>query len=61
MSDDRVATLLNLLGELEGQLEGASDPLLTELREAVGATLAALYRANIERRLVLAAGQLTRH
>ncbi len=56
-----MAALLNLLGELEGHLDNVLDPELTELRQTVGATLAALYRANAEQRLGLAMAALTRH
>lgn len=61
MPRDKVATLLNLLGELEGHLESHPDPLLAELRETVGAALAALHRANAEQRLPVRDGVVTRH
>ncbi len=61
MSREQVAVLLNLLGELEVHLDHVHDPELTELRQMVGATLAALYRANAEQRLGLATAPLTRH
>ncbi len=61
MHSDRLSTVLSLLGELEGQLDGNPDPQLTELRDAIGAALAALYRANVEWRLTLEEDQVTRH
>jgi hypothetical protein len=46
-----VVTLLALLGELEGHLDGEPDPQLVELRMTIGAALAALHRADAEARL----------
>jgi hypothetical protein len=61
VSRERVAALLALLGELEGQLERNPDPQLTELRATIGAALAALYRANAEQTLVQKEVPVTRH